>query len=248
MATGTPSQADPPRRTWVLFALATLVALLVILVPALSASGGSDDDAPRAADADVVAAGAGPERSAVAALEPVPDSDAAEPGVSPLASRVTTLGSALYDPAEHPSLAPPVTVTVEGIGVVAAPVRDVGLLLNGEMEIPGADEVGWYRFGPIPGEAGSSVLAGHIAYDGRNGVFRYLADVEIGARVEVALGDGAVRSFEVVSVDTFDKQELPVELFRVDGEPALALITCGGEFQPSLRSYDSNVVAVAVPV
>jgi hypothetical protein len=36
-------------------------------------------------------------------------------------------------------------------------------------------------------------------------------------------------------------------LFQRTGPPRLVLLTCGGEFQPELRSYADNVVVVAEP-
>lgn len=168
--------------------------------------------------------------------------------VSPLAALVRPLPSAEYDPSEHQVAVPPVRVSVEGIGATDIPVRAVGLEPNGEMEIPPESEVGWYRNSPSPGDAGSSVLAGHIAFDGRPGAFRNLVDTEVGALIDVTLLDGTIRSFRVTAVQQFAKDALPDELFRTDGLPILTLITCGGTFQRSIGSYDSNIVVTAVPV
>ncbi|MGB5567514.1 MAG: class F sortase, partial [Acidimicrobiia bacterium] len=169
---------------------------------------------------------------------------------STLADAVVPLESALYDPAEHADDRPiPTSISIEGIGVAGAPVIDVGVEENGDMEIPGADSVGWYRFNPTPGEPGSSVLAAHISYNGEPGVFRYLDDVEIGERVVVTFDDGTSTEFEIIELAQYDKQELPDDrVFAKDGDPVLTLITCGGDFNRSLRSYEDNVVAYAVPV
>ena len=168
--------------------------------------------------------------------------------VSPLASLVKPLDTARYDPAEHATSVAPVRVSVEGVGADDVVVRTVGLEPNGEMEVPPEDEVGWYRYSVPPGGAGSSVLAGHVAFNGRDGAFRSLARVDIGAEVTVAFADGTERSFTVTTVNRYLKDQLPRELFRTGGDPVLTLITCGGTFQPSLRSYDSNIVVTAVPV
>ena len=53
----------------------------------------------------------------------------------------------------------------------------------------------------------------------------------------------------MVAIRQYDKDELPTaELFAVDGESQVVLITCGGSFNREVRSYDDNVVAYAVPV
>jgi LPXTG-site transpeptidase (sortase) family protein len=146
-------------------------------------------------------------------------------------------------------LAPPVSVRVGGIEVTA-PVVPVGVEPDGQMEIPtDVDEVGWYSFGPAPGEAGSAVLAGHVSSRSQGrGVFYDLKRVEPGDVVEVDHADGTTSSYSVVAVRTIDKGELPTdEIFSRDGDPLLTLITCGGSFSRSENSYDSNIVVVAVP-
>lgn len=143
----------------------------------------------------------------------------------------------------------PTSITIDGIGVAEAPVRDVGVRPDGEMEIPGASDVGWYRFNPTPGEVGSAVLAAHIQYNGKPGVFRYLGDVEVGDEVVVHFDDGSQTGFQVVELAQYDKEELPTDrVFAKDGEPILTLITCGGDFNRSLNSYEDNIVVYAVPI
>ena len=163
----------------------------------------------------------------------------------------------------------PVGLTIEALGVVGAPVIEVGVEPAGaaeggldptrtmeggleptrEMEVPPADRVGWYRYGPTPGAAGSAILAAHIAYDGENGVFVDLATIEEGAEVEVIHDDGSTDRFIVESNQRFDKEALPEDLvFARDGPSRLVLITCGGRFDSETRSYEDNVVVVARPI
>lgn len=133
---------------------------------------------------------------------------------------------------------------------VEAPIVPVGVEANAELEVPGATEVGWYEFGPRPGEKeGSAVLAAHVDYNGRRGVFFELRTVAAGDRLEVEFDDGTVRRFEVVSLDQYAKDELPFDrVFARSGTPVLTLITCGGDFDSSARSYEDNVVVYAIPV
>jgi sortase (surface protein transpeptidase) len=141
-----------------------------------------------------------------------------------------------------------VTLTIGDIGLTDAPIRAVGVGPTGDMEIPGAEEIGWYRFGPRPGEAGSAVLAAHVAYNGRDGVFRHLADLQPGAALTITFDDGSAHDYEVVGNAQHAKHELPAaELFRRDGPPGVALVTCGGAFDRSHRAFHDNVVVYAVP-
>lgn len=142
----------------------------------------------------------------------------------------------------------PVSFRLPDLGIAGAMVRSVGVTGAGVFEVPPAEEIGWYRFGSAPGQEGSSVLAAHIAYDGVDGVFRWLATVEPGAAVEVTLDDGSTLRYTITGTTTYDKDELPVdELFDETGPDRLVLITCGGRFNPNLSSYESNVIAFAEP-
>lgn len=171
-----------------------------------------------------------------------------EDAVSELAESTRPLGSALLGPASDSAPAP-VELIIESIGISSAAVIDVGVESNGEMEIPGASQVGWYRFGPSPGEPGSAVLAAHIAFNGRDGVFRDLDAIEVGDVVEVTYDDETSQRFRVTEIAQYAKDELPVgRIFAKDGAPELTLITCGGDFNRSLRSYSDNVVAYAEPI
>jgi len=108
---------------------------------------------------------------------------------------------------------------------------------------------GWYRFGPVPGDTGSAVLAGHV--DSRSqgrGAFFNLIRVQVGDEVVVLDADGVPSTWVVTAREVVDKDVLPVaELYRRDGPPRLVLITCGGDFDGSARSYVSNVIVVAEP-
>ena len=224
---------------------AAIVLLLIALIGAACSSASADpvDEVP--ATTTTVAPPV-----TTATTVPIDDAAATTSPSSPLADSVVPLGSARYDVEDHvDDRVVPTSISIEGIGVAEAPVIDVGVEENGDMEIPGADSVGWYRFNPSPGEPGSSVLAAHIAYNGEPGVFRYLADVQVGERVVVAFDDGTESEFEIVELAQYDKQELPDDrVFAKDGDPVLTLITCGGDFNRSLRSYEDNVVAYAIPV
>jgi LPXTG-site transpeptidase (sortase) family protein len=167
---------------------------------------------------------------------------------SPLAAKIVELPPAGGIP-EPRRVVAPVAISFEAIGVSDAPVLGVGVLDNGEMEIPGAREVGWYSYGPSPGEAGSAVLAAHIAFDGEGGVFRYLIDAKVGDEFTVAFDDGSEQRYEVIEQAQYNKNELPFDrVFSRSGDPIITLISCGGTFQRSLSSYEDNIVAYARPV
>ena len=68
---------------------------------------------------------------------------------------------------------------------VDAAVDPVGVEPDGQMTLPAdVDRVGWYRFGPAPGDDGSAVIAGHV--DDREqglGALAPLRDAAVGDEV-----------------------------------------------------------------
>ena len=139
-------------------------------------------------------------------------------------------------------------LTIDALGV-DVPVRPVGVEPDGQLEIPDETEVGWYRLGASPGEAGASVLAGHVNWNRVDGPFVRLVQLEPGAIVTVTLSDGSLRTYQVVERRQYAKTTLPAErIWTTLGPETLVLITCGGSFNPDIRRYRDNVVVYAVPI
>ncbi|WP_113927752.1 class F sortase [Bacillus sp. P14.5] len=60
-------------------------------------------------------------------------------------------------------------------------VTPVGLLDNGEMEVPEETDItGWFDRGVKPGAKGNAVIAGHVDSKEGPAIFFYLKDIEIG--------------------------------------------------------------------
>lgn len=128
------------------------------------------------------------------------------------------------------------------VASIAALITDVGSATYD------ARLVGWYRFGPAPQNEGVTVLAAHLNYDGVNGVFRHLTDVDVDDQIFVTTADGGVRTYRVTERRLIDKNQLPPdEIWARSGTPRLVLITCGGRYDAKRRGYDDNVVVFAEP-
>ncbi len=180
---------------------------------------------------EVLTAPAGP------SVPPAPDR------LPPVSARPATPSAAAEPPA-------PVRLSVPGLGVTA-PVDPVGVADDGQMALPeDVSRVGWYRFGPVPGEDGSAVIGGHVddAEQGL-GALAPLREAAVGDLVETTDETGTTSRWRIVAREVFQKEVLPLDdLFRRDGPPRLTLITCGGPFLPEYRSYRDNVVVVAEPL
>ncbi len=144
----------------------------------------------------------------------------------------------------------PERLMVPAIGLDLS-VRPTGIGRRGQMQLPPDPRIlGWYRFGPAPGAGyGSAVLAGHV--DSRRygiGPLAGLAEVQRGDRVRVRSVKGGPTTYRVDSIERFDRQRLPDEVFSRSGPERLRLVTCTGAWLPEAGGYQQNLVVTAVPL
>ncbi|WP_226358994.1 class F sortase [Pseudonocardia sp. ICBG601] len=176
---------------------------------------------------------------------------APEPGATAVASvPVTAPGSApgaLLPPGPAPLVrSEPVRLRVDRLGLDTEP-RPMGLTADRSMEVPAdAGTVGWYTGAPTPGEVGPAVLTAHVDWKGLPGAFADLDTLEPGDEIRVDRADGTSVVFAVRRVGRFPKAEFPTaEVYGDLDHAGLRLITCGGVFDRSARSYLDNVVVFA---
>jgi sortase (surface protein transpeptidase) len=184
--------------------------------------------------------------------EAVPDEPAIAAGTSSTATRASTIDvrSARLKDYEPPRRGPrPVGLTIGAIGV-RAPIVPVGVEAgSSHVQVPSdVHIVGWYRFGPPPGAGGSAVLLGHVdSWTQGPGVFFRLRELEPADVIRVTFANGSESPFQVVARRSYPKTGLPSKLFERKGPSILVLVTCGGSFDQSTRSYSDNIVVFAVP-
>jgi LPXTG-site transpeptidase (sortase) family protein len=187
----------------------------------------------------------------VRAQESPPQPPAATGGV-PIPRGPTTSDPAPATPAvQGPSLPAslPVRVDVPAIGARSALVQ-LGLNADGTVEVPPLErdsKAGWYRDSPTPGEVGPSVILGHVdSAEYGPGVFFRLGELRQGDEISVARADGSTAVFTVDRVVSVPKDDFPtLEVYGNTDRAELRLITCGGDFDPSARSYVDNIVVFA---
>jgi sortase (surface protein transpeptidase) len=156
-------------------------------------------------------------------------------------TRPTTALALTTPPREEPRLIIP-ALNVDAV------VVPVGLDANGAMAAP-EDwfEIGWFRYGPRPGFAGSAALAGHLDTNtGAPATFWDLSKLVPGQEVVYQSEDGSRTTFVVDEVATYPWDEVPLErVFARSGEPRLALITCGGQWSREHRNYSHRTIVYA---
>jgi sortase (surface protein transpeptidase) len=144
-------------------------------------------------------------------------------------------------------VAAPVRVTIPAIDV-DSPLAGIGVDAAGALVPPADPDVaGWFTAGPAPGEPGPAVLAGHV--DDRTGpaVFFRLEELSPGDAVVVTGADGRPVGFTVTRVASWPKDGFgTAEVYGPTAGAELRLITCGGAFDRTRRSYTDNVVVFAV--
>lgn len=130
---------------------------------------------------------------------------------------------------------------------VDSPLMRLGLRYDGSLQVPpDAFTSGWYTGGPRPGRLGPAVIAAHVHWDGRWGVFQHLADLRYGDRIMVDRRDGSTATFRVTRVSRFAKANFPTKLVYGNIDHAgLRLITCEG-FSATEHAYLDNVVVFAM--
>ena len=133
----------------------------------------------------------------------------------------------------------------------SVPLVAIGALRSGALALPDRPSVlGWFAAGALPGDPqGTAVVAGHVdsATYGA-GPLRRLLGLGLGDRIQVTDEAAVVHLYSVTSRTTYRKADLPRAVFRTDGPPQLALITCGGAFDRSTGNYEDNVVVLAAAV
>ncbi|GAB3645381.1 class F sortase [Glycomyces tarimensis] len=143
----------------------------------------------------------------------------------------------------------PLRVDAEAVGL-HAPLVDLGMSRQGEFEVPPLSQphvAGWFEDGSSPGEFGPTVLLGHVDTElSGPAVFFGLQSLDDGDRIELTREDGIVVAYEVTKVESYPKEELPYEeVFGIEREPVLRLITCGGRFDREVGDYTENLVVYA---
>lgn len=178
----------------------------------------------------------------------------ASPVATPTASAPTNTGDSSGAPSARttgPILARslPTHLSAPAIGI-DSDLLEIGLDDKGEIQTPPLvrdSHAYWLTVSPTPGQLGPATIIGHVdsaAYG--PGVFFRLGALRQRDTISVTRADGIVATFEVERVVSYPKARFPTRaVYGNTDNAALRLITCGGIFDPSIHSYESNIVAYA---
>jgi sortase (surface protein transpeptidase) len=143
-------------------------------------------------------------------------------------------------------VAVPISLAIPAIGVQAPLVR-LGLTVAGALQVPTSTRVaGWYAGGPLPGQTGAAVIAGHVDSRAGPAVFFRLRLLRPGELVYVRRADGSLAVFRISVVREYAKSQFPTAaVYGPVPDAQLRLITCGGTFDQATGHYLSNVIVSA---
>lgn len=130
---------------------------------------------------------------------------------------------------------------------IDADVQHLGITKKGNMAAPSNfTDVAWYKYGTVPGNVGSAVMAGHEDNAaGLDGVFKHLDDLALGDDVYVVDADGEKLHFRVTDKKVYPYNLSGTELnkvFNAKDKAHLNLITCTGEWVQALKTNDKRLV------
>jgi sortase (surface protein transpeptidase) len=136
---------------------------------------------------------------------------------------------------------------------IDAPIEAVGVTPDGSMEVPANqqwDGVGWYKYGPVPGEKGSAVIDGHLDRPGgAPAVFWRLHELHAGEPITVVTHEGKKLQFRVTMLQKYEPQQAPLaNIFGDKSGSHLNLITCAGQWIASEHQTTQRLVVYATLV
>lgn len=193
---------------------------------------------PAAAAATAVLAGGG------GGSEPAPSQQRAPAGLARAAAVQAGDQPASAPRGRRPATPTWISIPAAGLSARVEPVAAHG----GVLRVPAVGRAGWFQGGPRPGEAGRSVIIGHLDTQTGPGLFARVPRLLPGTVVSVTDRRGDVWDYNVVGAAQVPKDRFPAEqVYGGSARPVLVLITCGGPFTER-EGYRDNVLVYARPV
>ena len=149
--------------------------------------------------------------------------------------------------ATKPAPSTPAYLVIPRLGVQTK-IESVGVDKNSNMAIPSDPyNAAWYKYGPVPGKVGNSVIDGHLDWYGiPQAIFYYLDKLQVGDRIYVRDVNGVDRVFAVSQQLVCQYNKCPLEeIFGATSATRLNLITCAGVFNTAQQNYNKRLVVFA---
>ncbi|GEM_PF-188508 len=165
---------------------------------------------------------------------------------------VTKEQTAAYNvPATHPRY-----ISIDKLGIYNVRIFPVGLDANNILKTPAnINDAAWYTQSATPGAGfGAVMIDAHNGGITRDGVFAGLNKLSSGDLITVERGDGKKYTYSVTSNKSMslnDVNKTGMQELMQSSDPSkegLSLITCDGNYVPSIKQYDRRIMLRAVRV
>ncbi|MDR2336953.1 MAG: class F sortase [Candidatus Nomurabacteria bacterium] len=143
-------------------------------------------------------------------------------------------------------------LSIPKIGINKARVTEIGIKNNRVNSPVSIFDAGWYRDSAKPGSGGVLFMDGHNGGTRREGIFDNLNTLVPKDEIVVQRGDDAIFIYEVVENNIVPLEEannyMDMMLYQsaVAGKEGLNIITCIGEWNENLKTYNKRVLLRAV--
>lgn len=140
-------------------------------------------------------------------------------------------------------------VDIPSLGINAPLV--ISPVVAGFLSIPpDVHRVAIWNGGALPGDSrGTVLLASHVNWwDQGPGVFYRLSTIRPHALIVVTGRPGTATYWSVDSLQVMLHRDIPQNIFTKVGPSRLAVVTCGGPYNPQSHSYIDNIVVTATPI
>lgn len=147
----------------------------------------------------------------------------------------------------QPPAAYPARIVIQAIQVDAV-IESVALTSDGAVGAPARPaDAAWFTASPAPGKNGNAIIDGHFGWSkGMPAVFDKLHAIHAGDPILVEGSDHATHTFVVRTLRTYHEGEDASAVFHAaDGGAHLVLITCGGTWNKTAKSYSDRLVVFA---
>lgn len=131
-------------------------------------------------------------------------------------------------------------------------VVKVGVKSDNELRAPNnIFDVGWYENSSKPGQPGAALMDAHVHGPTKPGAFYNLKLLNVGDEIEVERGDGSKIKYKVAATETVPYQQVDMaKMMRpyTNSKQGLNLITCGGAYNKTTKTYEQRTLVYAVQI
>lgn len=141
----------------------------------------------------------------------------------------------------------PVHIMIPSANIDTNFSEPLGLSADREIEVPkDYSSVAYYKNGPTPGEAGPSVVLGHVDSVDGPAAFFSLGQTKVGDEIIIERADGTVATFAITELERNKQSSFPtVKVYSDIDHAGLRLITCTGIYDHDKLRYTHNLIVYA---